>query len=163
LLRCDLCLKESLRIDQVANRLSLGKIDPAIQKCSHRELAGLGESRTASRCELDNMPQNDGRSMSGDFDHVIGRIRMRLGEVSYDHFVDTAAFCRHLRFYVDMFRFHQFSKRRLPRLKIMLQTQHGHDNTFRLRPCHTDHAYTTATRRCGNSDDRIVEIHSFSL
>ena len=87
----DLRLIERLRIDQVADGLGLGEIDAAVEEGAHGELAGLGEARSASQRHLHHVPQDDGRAVTGDLDYVVGGVRVRLGEIGDDDFVDAVA------------------------------------------------------------------------
>ena len=87
--------------------------------------------------------------MAGNFDDVICGIRMRLLKKRNHHFVDPLAASR-----ID-----QFPKHRSPRLQRMLQPQHRLSNRSRLRPRQSDHTDPSASRRSGNRNDRIVEVH----
>jgi hypothetical protein len=125
------------------------------------------------------MAQDDRRAVRGDFDNVVGGVRMRLGKISNDNFVDSLTLAltlivwsgrpRPLGSWIHgktlaggspaTTRFHQFSQHRAPRLKIMLQAQHGQSNAARFWSSKTDDADAAATRRGGDGDDGVVEVH----
>ena len=77
---CDLRLIERLRVDEVADGFGLREIDASVEEGAHGELAGLGEARSASECHLDHVTEDDGRTVTGNFDHVVGGVGMWLGE-----------------------------------------------------------------------------------
>ena len=89
LLRCNLRLIQRLRIDQIANRFRLGQVDAAVQKSAHRELAGFGGARSCCDAQFHDVAQDDRRSVGRDFNDIVGRVGMGLGEVSHDNFVDA--------------------------------------------------------------------------
>ena len=89
LLRGDLSLVQRLRVDQVADRLGLRQIDAAIQKSAHGEFPRLREPRPGGDAKLDNVAKYHRRTVGRDFNDVVCRVRMRLGKIGYDHFVDT--------------------------------------------------------------------------
>ena len=91
LLRRDLGLIQSLRVDQIAHRLGLREIDAAVEKGAHGELAGLGQARAGGHAQFDDVPQDDRRSVGGNLDDVVGGVGMRLGEIGDDDFVDAVA------------------------------------------------------------------------
>ena len=86
LLGRDLCLVESLRLDQVADRFRLGQIDAAVEKCAHGEFAGFSQTRSAGQSQFHHVPQDYRRSVGGDFDDVVSCVRVWLGEVGDDYF-----------------------------------------------------------------------------
>ncbi len=85
-------LIQSLRVDQIPYGFGLREIDAPVEKRAHGELSGLGQPRSGSDAEFDDVPEHHGRSMRRDFDDVVGGVGMRLGEVCDDDFVD--ALCR---------------------------------------------------------------------
>ena len=82
-------LIERLRIDEVADRFRLRQIDAAVEEGTHRELPRLCETRSGSDAEFDDVPQNDWRTVGGDFDDVISSVRVWLREVCDHDFVDA--------------------------------------------------------------------------
>ncbi len=67
----------------------MGEIDASVEKCAHGEFSGLGETRAAGQGQFDYVTQNYRRSVSRDFDDVIGGVGMGFGEVGDDNFVDA--------------------------------------------------------------------------
>ena len=92
LLGGDLRLIERLRIDQVADGFGLGEVDASVEEGAHGELARLGKARAAGESEFDDVAEDDGRSVGGDFDDVVSGVGMRLGEIGDDDFVDALRF-----------------------------------------------------------------------
>ena len=150
--RGDLRLVERLGVDEVADRFRLRQIDAAVEERSHGELARLGQACTSRNRHLNDMSQNNRRSMAGNFDHVVGRVRVRLREKRRDDFVDAFA-GRGIN---------QLAKVRMAGLKsaIMCQPQHGTRDVACLRPGEPHYADATPSRRRGNSDDSVVDVHS---
>ena len=64
LLGCDLSLKKSLRLDQVADRFRLGQIDTPVQKRAHGEFAGLSQASSAGQGEFHHVPKDYRRPVS---------------------------------------------------------------------------------------------------
>ena len=89
LLRRHFRLIQSLRVDQIAHRLGLRQIDASVEKRAHGELPGLRQSRSGRHAKLHDMPQHHRRSMRRNLNNVVGRVRVRLGKVSDDDFVDA--------------------------------------------------------------------------
>ena len=89
LLGGDLGLEEGLRVDQVADRFGLGEVEASVEEGAHGEFAGFGEAGAAGEREFDDVAQDDGRAVGGDFDDVVGGVGVRLLEVSDDDFVDA--------------------------------------------------------------------------
>ena len=80
LLGGDLGLIQRLRVDEVADGFGLSQIDASIEKSAHGEFAGLGEAGAAGERKFDDVAQNDGRAVGGDFYDVVGRVGVGLGE-----------------------------------------------------------------------------------
>src|ERR1700730_9449820 len=80
LLGCDPGLVKGLRLDQVVNGFSLCKIEASVEKRTHGEFTWLAKASAASESKLDNMAQNHGRAVGGDFDDVVGRVGLGLDE-----------------------------------------------------------------------------------
>src|SRR5713101_4033760 len=89
LLGGDLGLKQGLRVDQVADGFGLGKVEASVEKGSHGEFTGLGETGAAGKREFDDVAEDDGRPVSGDFDDVVGGVGVGLSEVGDYDFVDA--------------------------------------------------------------------------
>ena len=87
----NLRLIERLRVDEVADGLGLSQIDASIQERAHGELAGLGKACSASERHLNHVAEDDRRSVTGNLDHVVGGVGVRLGEEGNDYFVDAIA------------------------------------------------------------------------
>ena len=92
LLRGDARLVERGGFDQIADGFGLGEIDAAVEESAQREFARFGEARARAHGAVEAVPQDDGRAMAGDFDHVFGGVGTRRGEVGDDDFIDHAAF-----------------------------------------------------------------------
>src|SRR6202040_4206595 len=138
-------------------------------------LAGFGQAGAAGQGKLYNMLQDHRRAMSGDFDSVVGCVRVRLGKISNDNFIDAPT----LTVWGGRPRspgssihgktlagegarptwFHQLSQYRAPRFEVVFQAQHGQSNAARFRSREPDDADAATTRRGGNGDDGVVEIH----
>jgi hypothetical protein len=56
-------------------------------------------------------------------------------------------------------RFHEFTQHSAPRFQVMFQAQHGQSNAARLRSREPDDSDAATTRRGGNGDDGVLEIH----
>ena len=184
LLRRNLRLIQRLRIDQVAHRLGLREIDAPVQKRPHGELARLGQARSGGHAEFHNVPQHHRRSVRRNLDDVVGRVGMRLGEVSDDDFVDALAHVPNVggcpilsaRSVIDSVRvwmslWQTFGSSRRVRSTSSPNTARpgssscfsrsiGSGNLTRLRARQSHHADSAAPRRRGDRDDRVIEIHS---
>jgi hypothetical protein len=160
LLGGDFGLIERLRIDQIANRFSLGEIDAAVQKGAHGELSRLGETRASSDRQFNHTAENDRRSMRGNFHDVVGGVGMRLGKIRDHDFVDSLRGNSNVS---PCLRFNQFSELSVAGNELMLKSQHGGSDRLRLWARHADDSNPAPTRRRGDGDDRIVEIHAMIL
>ena len=89
MLRRHFGLEKSLRVDQIADGFGLGQVEASVEKGAHGEFAGLGEAGAAGEREFDDVAQDDGGAVGGDFDDVIGGVGVGLLEVSDDDFVDA--------------------------------------------------------------------------
>ena len=87
----DLRLIERLRLDQVGHRFGLCQIDAAVEKGTHGELAGFGQPRPLRHRHLDDVLQDYRRTVAGDFDNVVGGVRLWLGKEGDDDLVDALA------------------------------------------------------------------------
>ncbi len=83
------CLRECLRLDQIANRLGLREIDAPCQKCTLRELARVGKTRTQLECAAQQQLQNHRRSVRGNFDNIFRRVGIRCCKKSHNGFINT--------------------------------------------------------------------------
>src|ERR1700674_3911480 len=88
LLGCDPGLVKGLRLDQVVNGFSLCEIEASVEKRTHGEFTWLGKASAASESKLNNMAQNHGRAVGGDFDDVVGRVGVGLSKVGNNDFVN---------------------------------------------------------------------------
>jgi hypothetical protein len=161
-----------LRVDQIANRLSLGQVEPAIKEGPHGKFTRLSQPRAARESQLDNMPQYDGRSMSGDFNDVVGCIRVRLPKVSDDNFVNALFVWRRRPFprrqlirrwhadkSVRATRFDKLCQHGAIWLQRLPESKHRHGNRPCLRSREPYDADAPSTRRRGNGNDSVVKVH----
>src|SRR5262245_53221561 len=82
---CDSCLILSLRINQIANRLSLSQIYPSVEESAKSEFAGLGQPRSFFDGDLQHAPENYRASVAAYFDCVFAGVGMRALVISdYD-------------------------------------------------------------------------------
>ena len=65
------------------------RIKPSIQEGAHGEFAGFGEPGTGSEAEFDNVAQDDGGSVGGNFYDVVSGVGVGTGEVGGDNFVNA--------------------------------------------------------------------------
>src|SRR5258708_25867900 len=107
------------------------------------------------------MAQDHRRAVSGDFDYVVGSVGVRFGKISDDDFVDTLMLIVVWSVHSRRLGFNKFSQHCSPRFEIMLEAQHGQNNAPCLRTSDADDTNAAATRRRGDGDDGIVEIHSY--
>ena len=91
LLCSDLCLVESLRLDEISDGLGLREIDAPVEKGAHRELAGIRHAYALRQGDLDHPGEQHGRAVAGDLDDVIGSVGVRLGEIGDHHLVEALA------------------------------------------------------------------------
>src|SRR5215472_18844292 len=96
------------------------------------------------------MPQNNRSAMRGNFYHIVGSVRVRLGEKRDHRFVDAFA-GGGLKY---------LAKHGTSGGKLMLQPQHGTADHPGFRPGKADHSNAAATWRRGNRDDGVVEVHT---
>src|SRR5438552_11926601 len=89
LLRCYFRLVKRLRVNQVANSFGLGEINAAVEEGPHGELAGFRETCSCGKRKLNDMAQNNWRSVRRNLDDVVGGVGVRPGEVGDDNFVDS--------------------------------------------------------------------------
>jgi len=74
---------------------------------------------------------------------------MRFSEERDDGFVDALAGSG----------LNQIAEKSMSGSKLAFQPQHGAGDRARLRPGEAHHADTTASRWCGDGDDRVVQVH----
>ena len=85
-------LERRHRVDQVGDRFGLRQIDPAVQKCAKRELAGLREPRAAAPSPPRRSPaQDDGTAVRAQLDDVLAGVGVRGGKEGRDHLIDRSA------------------------------------------------------------------------
>jgi hypothetical protein len=145
----------------------LGEVNASVEESPHGELSRLSKTRAPSQGHLDNVPQNHGRAVSGDFDDVVGSVGMRLGEIADKDFVDAGGHRRALlgldgsktRPHTSTAGFYEFPEDSPSRFKIMFQAKHRLGNGARFRASEADDTDSTATWRSGDGDDSVVEVH----
>jgi hypothetical protein len=154
----------------------LRQVDASVEESAHSEFARLGQACASGEGKVDDVAQNNGRSVGGDFDNVVGRVGVGFGKVGNDNFVD--AICRALLGWTagggcpyvfrDLAgggarathsRFDQVSQYCLTRLQVALQAQHRKRDGPCFRPRDADDTDSAAPWRSGDSDDGIVEVH----
>ena len=79
------------RIDQIADRLRLHQVDPAVHERAQRELARLGEAGTGGNRGRDNRAQHDRTSMRAQLHDIVAGIGGGTGEVGRDDLIDGVA------------------------------------------------------------------------
>src|SRR5215472_3090264 len=114
------------------------------------------------------MAQDDGRSVAGDFDDIVGGVGVRLGEVGDDDFVNSGgALLRGTtaggRLSVVRGGFHEFAEDSASRLQIVLQTEHSKSDGAGIRPGEAHDTEAAAAGWRGYGHDRVVEIHGNSF
>ncbi len=95
--------------------------------------------------------------MRRDLDNIVGGIRVRLGEVGDNHFIDTPRFLSGRGSHgigLD-----QFTEDRPTRLQIMFEPQHWRRDRPRLRARESHNSNAAAPGRRRDGDDSVVEIH----
>ena len=75
-------LGEGLRVDQVADRLSLREIEAAGEKGALGEFAGLGETRAQLKRAAQKQLQHHGRAVRCNLNEIFGCVRARSGKES---------------------------------------------------------------------------------
>jgi carbonic anhydrase len=164
LLRGDFCLVERLGVDEIANSFGLGEIDASIQEGSHGKFAWLGEPRPCSDAEFDDVAKHNRRTVSGNFDDVVGGVGVRFGEVGYDDFIDA---CRALLGWTAgggcpyMIRrgFDQFPEDGPAGLQFVFESQHRGGELACLVSREAHHADPSPAGRRRDGDDCVVEVH----
>ena len=86
---CNLRLIQRLRLDQVADSFSLGEIDAPIEERAHGEFAGLGQASPSGEGKINHVSEDHWRTVSRDFDDVIGGVGVRFGKVSHHHVINA--------------------------------------------------------------------------
>ena len=82
-------LGERLRVNQVANRFSLGQIEPAGQKSALGELSGLSQARAAIQRAAQQKLQNHRRAVCGNLHQVFRCVGVRRGKEGHERLVDA--------------------------------------------------------------------------
>src|SRR5271157_4266402 len=151
LARGDLSLVERLRFDQIAHCLSLREINAAIEKSAHGELTGFCQPRATRESILDDVAKDDRRTVARNLDHVVGGVRVRLGEEGDDNLVEALA-----GRWLD-----QLTEVCMSRFEVvsMGQPQHGTSDAARLGAREAHYSNAAATKRSGDGNDGVVEMH----
>jgi hypothetical protein len=128
--------------------------------------------------EFHDVPQNHGRTVGGDFDHVVGGVRVRLGEVGNYYFVDTLLVwpwivwrghsCpREAAFRVipsfagnsaRATRFDEFPENCASNLQLMLQPKHGFCNRACFGSGKANHANSSPAGRSSDRNDGVIKV-----
>ena len=82
-------LSEGLRVDEVADRFSLGEVEAAGEECALREFAGLGEARAEIERSAQQQLQDHRRAVRGNFDQIFGGVGVGRGKECDEGFVDA--------------------------------------------------------------------------
>ena len=82
-------LRESLRIDEVANRFGLRQIETARQKSALGKFAGLSQPRAQLHCPPKQELQHHRRTVRRNLHQIFRRVRIRRGEESHESFVNA--------------------------------------------------------------------------
>ena|ERR1043166_491579 len=104
--------------------------------------------------------------MGGDFYNVVGGIRMRLGKVSNNYFINLRSifgWCGGGRLARQFRGFYEFTEYSPSCLKFMGQPKHGERYSPRFSPRETNYTDPTAAWRCSNGNDGVIKIQVFSL
>src|SRR3954451_7823333 len=92
------------------------------------------------------MAENDRRAVTGDLDHILGRVRPGRREERRDHFIDSVTF-----------GVEQFGKLRLPGLPGSPSTEDGAGDTSDVGTGEAYHSQSSAAGRRGNGNYGIVQ------
>jgi len=71
LLRRDFCLVERLRVDEVADRFGLGKIDAAVEEGTAAEFSGLGDPCSLGCGQRDDFADQVNAAMTVEFGDIL--------------------------------------------------------------------------------------------
>ena len=77
-------------VDEVANRLGLHQIHPAVQVRAQRELAWLRQPRASAHRRFDDPAQQDRAAMGADLDDILAGVGVRRGEERQDGPIEGA-------------------------------------------------------------------------
>ena len=78
-------------VEEVGDRLGLREVQLALKKGAARELAGLGEARARGHARREQSVHHHRAAMTLQLEHRLARIRVRLGEIQRDAFVERLA------------------------------------------------------------------------
>src|SRR5579864_7603876 len=97
------------------------------------------------------MPEHDRRTVAGDFNHVFGGVRARAGEVRDYDLIDGAAL-----------QVRELGESGGPRLPCVLawKAEDLTGDRESIRSGDPYDAQTSAARRSGNGNDRVVQVQS---
>ena len=84
-------LVEGGGFDEVANCFSLSEIEAAGEEGSLGEFAGFGQARAGGDALAQEVVEEDGRAVGGDFHDVFGGVGVGFFEEGYDGFVEDFA------------------------------------------------------------------------
>src|SRR4051812_35589549 len=96
LTRGQMCRRIRLRVDKIANRLSLIKLHPAVRDRAQRELARCGHPGVERQRGVDNRSQQDRRSVTMEFHDVLAGEGVWRFEITNESFVN-----RHVSAWID--------------------------------------------------------------
>jgi hypothetical protein len=75
-------------VHQIGDRLGLRQVDPAVEKATQREFAGLGQPSAALGRRGHDGPQNHGAPVRAQLDDILPCVRVRAGKIRDHRVID---------------------------------------------------------------------------
>src|SRR5258708_38878290 len=80
-----------MRIDKITNSLCLGKLHATVAYSAKREFSRLGHARIERESDIDDRPQQYGRSVTVQLDDILSGERVRCPEKANERFIECFA------------------------------------------------------------------------
>src|SRR6185312_1256526 len=77
------------RADEIEHALSLGQIQPAVEKSPFGKFTALGLARSLCQHQSENPARYEGSAMTVDLDHIFARVAARIAHDRKQHFIQN--------------------------------------------------------------------------